>query len=103
MILQVGIGVVLGAAIVTALYFIIKQLRFKALSGSLDRELMLVKIPKEADPRQDNKQQMSHIMKTEISRFEQLLGGLTAIKKPVIFEIAVPHLGEEISFYISVP
>jgi len=31
------------------------------------------------------------------------LNGLTAIKKPIIFEVAVPHIGEEIHFYIGVP
>ena len=31
------------------------------------------------------------------------MGGLSAFKKPVAFEIAVPHVGEEISFYIAVP
>ena len=32
-----------------------------------------------------------------------MLGGLTSIKKPIVFEVAVPHVGEEIHFYIGVP
>src|SRR6185437_4159806 len=41
--------------------------------------------------------------KTELAHFEQLLGSLSAIKKPFVLEVAVPHIGEEIHFYIGVP
>jgi hypothetical protein len=100
--LQVGIGILLGAAIAVALYFLIRFLRLRALKGSLDRELMLVAIPKDVESKQENKQ-ATHDFKVEINRFEQLLGNLAAIKKPVVFEVAVPHIGEEIHFYVSVP
>src|SRR4051812_15003054 len=102
MILEIGIGILIGAAIAVALYFLIRFLRLKALKGSFDRELMFVAIPKEVESKQENKQ-ATHDFKSEINRFEQLLGGLTGMKEPVVFEVAVPHLGEEIHFYISVP
>ena len=41
--------------------------------------------------------------KAELAHFEQLLGSLAAIKKPFTFEVAVPHVGEEICFYLAVP
>lgn len=100
--LQVGIGVLIGAAIAVILYFLIRFLRMRALSGSLDRELLFVAIPKDVESKQENKQ-ATQDFKAEINRFEQLLGGLAGIKKPVVFEVAVPHIGEEIHFYVSVP
>lgn len=100
--LQIGIGILIGAAVAVALYFLTRFLRLRALSGSLDRELLFVAIPKDVESKQENKQ-ATQDFKAEINRFEQLLGGLTGIKKPVVFEVAVPHLGEEIHFYVSVP
>ncbi|HVO28862.1 MAG TPA: DUF87 domain-containing protein, partial [Candidatus Paceibacterota bacterium] len=41
--------------------------------------------------------------KSELAHFEQLLAGMSALRRPFAFEVAVPHIGEEIHFYISVP
>ena len=100
--LQIGIGILLGAAIAVALYFLIRFLRLRTLTGSLDRELLLVTVPKDIESKQENRQ-ATQDFKSEINRFEQLLGGLAGMKQPVVFEVAVPHIGEEIHFYISVP
>lgn len=39
----------------------------------------------------------------EIGLTEQLFGAVAGLKKPVVFEVAIPHIGEEISFYAAVP
>jgi hypothetical protein len=100
--LQVGIGIIIGAVIAAVIYFLSRFLRLRALSGSLDRELLFVAVPKDVESKQENKQ-ATQDFKSEINKFEQLLGGLAGIKKPIVFEVAVPHLGEEIHFYVSVP
>ncbi len=39
----------------------------------------------------------------EINKFEQLVSSFATSKKPFVFEAAVPHIGEEIHFYVAVP
>jgi len=39
----------------------------------------------------------------EIFKSEQFFSSLTKFNKPVVFEAAVPHVGEEICFYAAVP
>ena len=65
--------------------------------------LFLIKIPKAQPSDQSHAGGEGGDFKTELAHFEQLLNGLTAIKKPIVFEVAVPHIGEEIHFYIGVP
>ena len=69
----------------------------------MQTSLFLIKIPKAAPADQSRAGGEGADFKTELAHFEQLLGGLTAIKKPIVFEVAVPHIGEEIHFYIGVP
>jgi len=99
MVIEFLLGILLGAILGVGLYFAIRAARRKILARSLATALFLVKIPKESPsetkPEKD--------FKAEITRFEQLLGNLASIKKPFAFEIAVPHVGEEIHFYVSVP
>jgi len=38
----------------------------------------------------------------EISNFENFLATLTKVKNPVVFEVALPHVGEEIFFFVAV-
>ncbi len=81
-----------------AAYFISKLITKRRLRDSLQSVLLLVKIHKgtvEAGGEQD--------FKKEISVTEQFISGLASLKKPFILELAVPHVGEEIHFYISVP
>ena len=65
------------------------------LKESLASHLYLVKIPKSLKKENND-------FKSEINNFEQFLSGISSLKKPVALEIAVPHVGEEIHFYISV-
>lgn len=41
-------------------------------------------------------------LEDEINRTEQLFSSLAALEKPFVFEVAVPHVGEEIHFYIAI-
>jgi hypothetical protein len=68
--------------------------RVRALS-ELDLKLFLVRFPQRTAEGKDEKQ--------EIALSEQLFAALVALKKPFVFEIAVPHIGEEIRFFVAVP
>lgn len=91
--LAVGIGVLvlLGGS----LFFLLSALKKRHLRESLEYSLFLVRLPK--SPRKESG------IAEEIALFENFLANLTSFKKPVSFEIAVPHVGEEIHFYISLP
>jgi hypothetical protein len=95
------LAVVLGAITGVAAFFIIRGLARARIVDSLQSSLFLIKIPKAALSDKSNTE--GNDFKSELTHFEQLLGSLTAIKKPIVFEVAVPHIGEEIHFYISVP
>jgi hypothetical protein len=98
------LGIVVGAIIVVAAFFIIRALARRRIFNSLQTSLFLIKIPKAQPSDQSSKTGgEGGDFKTELAHFEQLLGGLSAIKKPIVFEVAVPHIGEEIHFYIGVP
>lgn len=92
--LFVFLAVVLLAGV---LFFVIRSIhRKRVMRESLEYSLFLIRLPKSqkqdpADP------------KIELNKFEEFLSALQGLKKPVSLEIAVPHIGEEISFYISVP
>ncbi len=69
----------------------------------MQTSLFLIKIPKAQPSDQSRAGGEGGDFKMELAHFEQLLNGLTAIKRPIVFEVAVPHIGEEIHFYIGVP
>ena len=89
----------LAAAVCIGGYFIIKFFRRRKLFNSLRLALLLIKIPKETP----SKTTSDDDLKKDVNSFEQLLGNLGALKKPFVFELAVPHIGEEIHFYLAVP
>ena len=85
-----GIGLAIGA------YFLMRHAKYTHLLHSLQFRLYLVQIPKTTpEPSTD--------FKTEIAKTEQLLSGLSSLHSPFVFEVAVPRVGEEIHFYLSVP
>lgn len=92
------IGILLGIPLGVGVYFLVKRMRERNLMAAFSMVLLLVKIPrehaKESAERGDVKQ--------EIGTFEQLLANLASLKKPFVFEAAVPHVGEEIHFYVAV-
>jgi hypothetical protein len=61
---------------------------------SLKLKLFLVRLPRRDKEGKD--------LKTEIAMTEQLLSALLSFNKPLVFEVAVPHVGEEIHFYVAV-
>ena len=97
------LGIVVGAIVVVAIFFIIRMIARRRIFDSLQTSLFLIKVPKTASGDQSKGGGEGGDFKTEIAHFEQLLGSLTAIKRPIVFEVAVPHIGEEIHFYIGVP
>ncbi len=97
------LGIVVGAIVVVAAYFIVRALTRRRFVDSLKTSLFLIKIPKATPADQSSGGGEGGDFKTELAHFEQLLNSLTAIKKPIVFEVAVPHIGEEIHFYIGVP
>ncbi len=92
------IGVFTGTILGLAVYFIGRKIIRRKLFDLLDTALFLVKIAKEqtkaGEPEKD--------IKLELGKFEQFLSSLASLKKPFALEVAVPHVGEEIHFYISV-
>jgi len=94
-------AVALGIAAGLGAYFLVRWFGVKRFSESLHVSLFLIKVPRTSSD--DKGRSEAKDFKSEIAHFEELLGGLSAFKKPFSFEIAVPHVGEEISFYLAVP
>jgi len=67
----------------------------KSVSESLNQTLLLIQLP------QKKKEEESDLEK-EINESSQLFSLLTSFKKPFTLEVAVPHIGEEIHFFISI-
>ncbi len=96
------LGIVLGVICAGAAFFVIRIVIRRRIADSLQMALFLIRIPRApSGDRQAGGE--GDDFKTELAHFEQLLGSLMSIRKPVVFEIAVPHVGEEIHFYIGVP
>ncbi|KKW44941.1 MAG: hypothetical protein UY96_C0036G0004 [Parcubacteria group bacterium GW2011_GWB1_56_8] len=98
---QVFFGIAIGAVVALGAYVtyvIIRRARRRALFASLSLSLFLIKIPRETPVGGADAD-----IKAEVNRFEQLVSNLAALKTPVVFEVAVPHIGEEIHFYVAVP
>ncbi len=70
----------------------------KNLNISLNYSLLLVELP-----RYQRSQEEKIKLIEELSSFENFLAGFSSIKEPIIFEIATPHYGEEIYFYVALP
>ncbi len=81
-----------------ALYLFWRKERKRKLIEGLKRKLFLIKIhidSKKSGGAQETKQ--------EISLTEQFLNSFSFFKEPIVFEVAVPSVGEEIHFFASVP
>jgi len=99
MLVYILISFFAGAVLGVGIYFLLRSVVRRKLFDSLSLVLLLIKIPREDIPPGAPEKDF----KTEINRFEGLLGGLSSLKKPFVFEVAVPHVGEEIHFYLAVP
>ncbi|HTY39694.1 MAG TPA: type IV secretion system DNA-binding domain-containing protein [Candidatus Paceibacterota bacterium] len=88
----IGLGVILGVGI----FFFVRATRRRHFFDSLNRAVFLIKIP-------NTQPEQGKDFKTEINTSEQLLANLAALKAPFALEVAVPHVGEEIHFFLTVP
>ena len=87
---------VLVAAILVAYILIKRRASKQLLAESLRLRLLLVRLPqKQPEANQD--------LKEEINKSAQLFSLLAGLGTPFTLEAAVPHVGEEIHFYISAP
>lgn len=82
---------ILGAV---TFFFYWRKKRRSRLMDELEMPLFLIKIPKVSKEGKE--------LKKEIGVSEQLFATLASFKEPFVFEVAVPHVGQEISFYASV-
>ncbi len=106
---------IISAAIAVVFVLIIVQNKF--LKGrivrALNMKLFLVKVPREGG--KDEQKNSQKPQKEKIAVAEQFLSSLSQIKTQtwwqklrygplhIVFELAVPHTGEEIYFYVAVP
>ncbi len=82
---------ILGAVL---FFFSWKRKRSRKLLQELEMPLFLIKIPRiEKEGRE---------LKKEIEVSEQLFATLTSFSEPFVFEVAVPHVGQEICFYAAI-
>ena len=90
---------VIGGIAGVGLYFLFQYLKRRSLSDAVNLGLFLVRIPKNEVLGNEREKDF----RIEINKFEQLVSSFATDKKPFVFEAAVPHIGEEIHFYIAVP
>jgi hypothetical protein len=100
--LFIFIVIVICLAAGYAAFFIVRFFSRRRMADSLRTALFLIKVVKPESGQKQGSSENSDF-KAELAHFEQLLAGLAAIKKPISLEVAVPHVGEEIHFYIAVP
>ncbi len=91
-----------GALIGVGVFFLFGFLKRRSFIDSINLGLFLIKVPEESylgsEPQGKEKD-----FRIAINKFEQLLSNLNALKKTFVFEAAVPHVGNEIHFYLAVP
>ena len=97
------ISVVIGTVVGVSAYFLVRWFVRRRMAEALGTALFLIKIPRSAPAGTPQGNSDNKDFKSELTHFEQLLGSLSALRKPFTFEIAVPHVGEEIHFYLAVP
>jgi len=73
----------------------------RAKLNSLDYRVLAVTLPRSEVESGDQNQ--AGAWEREINLSEQLISSLSAIKRPVVFEVAVRHDSEAISFVVAVP
>ncbi|MBI3589687.1 MAG: type IV secretion system DNA-binding domain-containing protein [Candidatus Liptonbacteria bacterium] len=100
MFLNFFLGSVLGIAVVGGGYFIFRYLRKRSVLAALGLSLFLIKIPREEMLSEGGREKDFRL---EINKFEKLVSNLSSMRKTFGFEAAVPHIGEEIHFYLAVP
>jgi hypothetical protein len=94
---------VLGIGIIFLTVWLIRKHQEKVkLKLSLNYSLLLIELPRPITLQQSQTEPRIKIIE-ELTAFENFLANLSKIKSPIVFEVAVPHYGEEIYFYIALP
>ncbi|GBD34438.1 hypothetical protein HRbin35_00158 [bacterium HR35] len=92
----------LGCFIILLTFWFLRKIRErKKINLSFNYVLLLVEIPNYSLVQFTSQEPKLKIIE-EISNFENFLATLTKVKNPVIFEVALPHVGEEIFFFVAV-
>jgi len=93
------IAIIVAIGLLTLLILEMRRRNILAslLKKSFKYTLFLIKIPPEEQPKEKNQ-----TIKEKINVAEQLISILVNFKKPIVFEIALPEIGEEISYYAAV-
>ncbi|GIW67584.1 MAG: hypothetical protein KatS3mg096_452 [Candidatus Parcubacteria bacterium] len=98
-----GAGV-LGIIIIALTIWIIKKHKEKIkIKLSLNYSLLLIELPRPITLSTQTQTEPRIKIIEELTAFENFLNSFSKIKNPIIFEIAVPHYGEEIYFYVALP
>jgi hypothetical protein len=98
-----GVFLVLGIGIIFLTIWLIRKHQEKVkLKLSLNYSLLLIELPRPITLQQAQTEPRIKIIE-ELTAFENFLANLSKIKSPIVFEIALPHYGEEIYFYIALP
>jgi len=98
-----GILSVLGIGIIFLTIWLIRKHQEKVkLKLSLNYSLLLIELPRPITLQQIQTEPRIKIVE-ELTSFENFLANLSKIKSPIVFEVAVPHYGEEIYFYVALP
>ena len=95
LLLKLIISVILPASAVILIFAWIKARRRRILDR-LHLKLFLLRFPKRKIKGEGD-------LLKEIALMEQLYGSISSFKKSLVFEVAVPHIGEEIYVYVAVP
>lgn len=96
-------GIVGVAAVFAARYFY-SLVSGRALNQSFKLSLLSVKLPKIVrQAAAQGSEGAFRDSRSEINRFEQFLSNLSSLKHHFVLEVGVPHVGEEIMFYLAIP
>jgi hypothetical protein len=79
-----------------AFFFYWRSARKRRILSQLEMRLLSIRVPQREKKEGRN-------VKNEIALSEQLFNSLAYFGVPIVFEVAVPHVGKEIHFFASVP
>jgi hypothetical protein len=97
-----GVLTTLGFVIIFLSFWLIKKIaEKKKLNLAFNYVLLLIEIPNYSLTQISSQEPKLKIIE-EVSNFENFLATLTKVKYPVVFEVALPHVGEEIFFFVAV-
>jgi len=98
-----GFITALGIFIIFLVFWLIKKQREKKkINLAFNYALLLVEIPKYVYTQISSQEPRLRIIE-ELTNFENFLATLSKLKHPIVLEVALPHVGEEIFFFVAVP